>query len=166
MSEENNDGDRGEGPKHQFASIDPAVAKATASEIGASHTFSPDNIRERLDEGEHDVALILTSTLLEKILSLGIREHYGWDQGKFETKGFDKFSLGTYLEECTEYGVFKDYTDDLNKMRSGENEIMDLRNNLVHEHGYMESLERNEDLQQDAEEAIEEAIDFIESVEI
>jgi uncharacterized protein YutE (UPF0331/DUF86 family) len=51
-------------------------------------------------------------------------------------------------------------------MRSGERQVVSLRNNLVHDYGFLEEIERDEDTQQEVKDAIEKAIDFIESVDI
>lgn len=127
--------------------------------------FSTEKIRKRLANDEHALALVVTATRLENITSLAIRQHYSWTLKKFKTEGYDNYSLGALMQECTEYGVLKEHEDVLNEMRSGEKQIVSLRNNLVHEYGYLEKLDEDTTLQQEIEEAIEKAIGFIESVE-
>ena len=129
-------------------------------------TFSADNIRERLTKEKHVLALILTATRLENIVSRAVCYHYDWSQEKFENEGYDKYSLGALMEECVEYGALPKHENELNQMRSGEREIVSLRNSLVHEYGYLDEIEKDEDLQDEVEDVIENAIDFIESVGI
>lgn len=43
---------------------------------------------------------------------------------------------------------------------------MSLRNNLVHEYGYLSDVEENEGGQQEVKDAIEKAIEFVETVEV
>lgn len=128
--------------------------------------FSADNIRKRLENNKYPLALVLTATRLENIVSRAIRHHYGWSQEKFEDEGYDEYSLGKLMQECVEYGALPEHEDELNRMRSGEKKIVSLRNDLVHEYGYLNDLEENKDNQNKVEDAIEDAIDFIESVEI
>jgi hypothetical protein len=149
------------------------VVRASATVVGTSSVsatatvaFSADNIRERLEDDEYALALVLTATRLENIVSRAVRHHYDWNQEKFESEGYDKYSLGALMQECVEYGALSEHTDELNRMRSGKRKIVSLRNNLVHEYGYLDDIEEDEELQDEVEEAIENAIDFIESVKI
>jgi hypothetical protein len=160
MPEEPEEGDS----RTIFLPESKAEATTPSPEIGK--LFPTDEIRDRLDNGEHAVALILTSTKLEVIISQAIRSHYSWNKAKFEGEGYDKYSLGALIEECVEYGALPEYEDKLNKMRSGERQVVSLRNNLVHDYGFLEEIERDEDTQQEVKDAIEKAIDFIESVDI
>lgn len=129
-------------------------------------SYSTRDIRERLEDNEYVVALILTSAWLENIVGRAIRHHYGWNSEKFQKEGYHKMSLGSLLEECAEYGALKAHEEKLNKFRSGEKQIVSLRNNLVHEHGYLNDIEEGEDAQQEVEDAIEEVVEFIETVEV
>lgn len=128
--------------------------------------FSAGQIQEKLNDDEYPLALILTATRLESILGKSICQHYGWTPETFKDRGFADMSLGAYLEECTTSGVLKKYEDHLNTMRSGEKQIVELRNNLVHNYGYFRDVERNEDVQKEVKAAIEYAIEFIEDVKV
>lgn len=136
-----------------------ATAKATVA-------FSAESIQKRLRNEERALALVLTSTRLENIVSRAIRLHYGWSEEKFKEKNYDKKSLGSLLEECVEHGALKEHEDELNTLRSGEKQVVSLRNDLVHEYGYLSNVEEDEDVQQEVEDAVGEAIEFIETVEL
>lgn len=137
----------------------------TSASATATVAFSADNIRERLEDDEYPLALVLTATRLENIVSQAVRRHYDWSQEKFENEGYDEYSLGALMQECVEYGALPEHERQLNRMRSGERKIVSLRNNLVHEYGYLGDIEEDEDLQEEVEDVIGDAIDFIESVE-
>lgn len=141
-------------------------ADADASEVEGRLGFSAADIRDRLDEDEIAQALVLTSTLLEVIMSAAIRKHYRWDREKFEKKGYNDYSLGKLMEEAVEYGALGAYEGTLNTMRTGERSLVSLRNNLVHEYGYLDDIEQEGDVQQEVEDAIKYAIEFIEEVEV
>lgn len=148
--------------------VEASVTMSAGASMSARATvaFSADNIRERLDNDEYALALILTATRLENIVSRAIRRHYNWSHEKFDNEGYEGYSLGALIQECVEYGALPEYENELNRMRSGEKQVVSLRNNLVHDYGYLDDIEEDEDLQQDVEKAIEEAIDFIEAVEL
>lgn len=138
----------------------------TSASATVTVAFSADNIRERLEDDEYALALVLTATRLENIVSRAVRRHYEWSQEKFESEGYDEYSLGALMQECVEFGALPEHENELNRMRSGKRKIVSLRNNLVHEYGYLDDIEEDEDLQDEVEDAIENAIDFIESIEL
>lgn len=152
--------------ENKTVSAEAAVTASSAMTAEATVAFSADNIRDRLKKDEYALALVLTSTRLESIMSMIIRDHYNWDSGKFEKEGYDNYSLGRLIEECVKYGALPEYEDTLNKMRSGEMQIVILRNNLVHDYGFLSNVEADQDLQQEVEDAIEKTIELIESVEV
>jgi len=149
------------------------VVQASATGVGtaigtatATVAFSADNIRERLEDDEYALALVLTATRLENIVSKAVRHHYDWDQEQFESEGYDEYSLGKLMQECVDYGALPEHEDELNRMRSRKRQIVSLRNSLVHEYGYLNDIEGNEHIQDEVKDAINDAIGFIESVEI
>lgn len=148
--------------------VQESVTTTGTASITATATvaFSADNIRERLEEDEYALALVLTATRLENIVSQAVRCHYGWSREKFESEGYDEYSLGALMQECVEYDALPEHEDELNRMRSGERQIVSLRNNLVHEYGYLNNIEENKQLQYKIEDAINNAINFIESTEL
>lgn len=135
-------------------------AKATPLTAEVTVAFSADNIRGGLDKDEYALALVLTSTRLENILTRGIRQQFDIDEGPFE-KLWGRESLGTYCQMCVQLGVFEDTFN-----QETIDNVANLRNNLVHEYGYLNNIEEDEDVQQEVQEAIEEAIAFIEQVEV
>jgi uncharacterized protein YutE (UPF0331/DUF86 family) len=128
--------------------------------------FSSENIREKLEDNEYALALILTSTRLENIVSQAIRDHNNWNTEKFEDEGYDEYTLGTLLEKCVECGTLSQYEKTLNKMRSGKKQVVSLRNDLVHEFGYLNDVQEDEDVQKEVEDAIDRVIEFIDQVTI
>ena len=160
---ENSDKDESES---ETATAQITSADADASGVEGRLDFSAADIRGRLDEDDLGQALVLTSTLLEVIMSSAIRKHYDWDWEKFEKKGYNGYSLGKLMEEAVEYGALGAHENTLNTMRTGERQLVSLRNNLVHEHGYLSDIEEEEDVQQEVKDVIEYAIEFIEEVEV
>lgn len=148
-------------------SVSVPAEKITVSEPAptVTATFSADNIRERLEgeEPEYALALILTSTRLEQVMSYGIRNHLDIAKDQYETL-LGNESLGTLGQLCSKLDVYED---------EFEQEVIDdvahQRRNLVHdtpEHGYnyLQTLEEDKDVQQEVEDAVEKALRFIETV--
>lgn len=160
------DGTDDEETKTQTGDI--SARDADRATISGTLGFSTENIRDRLekDEPEYALALVLTSTRLEYILSQAIQLHFSWDSETFESNGYGDFSLGTLLEKCVKYGALKPYEDELNKIRSGEKQVANLRNNLVHEYGYLAEVEDDKGTQKEVKDAIEYALRFIDNVEL
>lgn len=88
------------------------------------------------------------------------------NKGKIEDKEYDEYSIGALMQECVEYGALPKHEDELFRMRSEDRQIVSLRNNLVHEYGYLDDIEEDKDQRNEVKDAIKDAIDFIESVEI
>lgn len=138
----------------------------TSTKVKTTETFSAENIRKRLKNNEYALALVLASTRLEFILGKAIREHYSWDYGEFEKQGYDEYSLGKYMEECTQYGVLTKHHNDLNQMRTGDPSFVNLRNQVAHNYGYLKEIENSVDTQQEVEGVVKDAIQLIEEVDI
>lgn len=163
------DNSNNEPDEKESGTVKEVTMHGTATGTGTAKltfAFSAENIQQRLKNEERVVALVLTSTRLENIVSRAIRLHYGWSEEKFKEKKYHKKSLGSLLEECVEHGALKEHEDELNTLRSGEKQVVNLRNKLVHEYGYLRDVEEDEDVQQEVEDAVEEAIEFIETVEL
>ena len=159
------DGSDDEQARTQIGSISPGK-DVDRSSVSGTAGFSSEIIRDRLekDEPEYALALILTSTRLESILSLAIQRHFGWDFDTFEDNGYDDFALGKLLEKCMTYGALKQHQDELKKMQ-GNNQVVNLRNNLVHDYGYLAEVEDDTETQKEVADAIEYALEFIDDVE-
>lgn len=127
--------------------------------IAVAAAFSEDEIRKRLKNDEDALALVLTSTRLESILTKGLRDRLDADEEQFEVL-WGTETLGTYGHMCSQLEVFGSEFN-----QKVIDDIANLRNKLVHEFGYLRDLEEDEDLQEDVEVAVEEALDFIDSVE-
>jgi len=143
------------------------VVRVSATGVGTSSgsatvtvAFSADNIRERLEDDEYALALVLTATRLENILTRGLQERLDTDKKEFENL-WGNTSLGRYMHMCSELGVFGDDFD-----QESIQPVIALRNNLAHEYGYLNDIEEDENLQDEVKAAIEDAINFIESVGI
>ena len=143
------------------------VVRASATGVGtgsgsatATLAFSADNIRERLEDNEYALALVLTATRLESILTRGLQGRLDTDKEQFENL-WGNVSLGRYMSMCLELGVFKDDLD-----QESIQPVITLRNNLAHEYGYLDDIEEDESLQEEVKDAIEDTIFFIESAEI
>lgn len=136
-----------------------ATATATASAT-VTVAFSADNIRERLEEDEYALALVLTATRLENILTKGLQKRLDTNKEQFENIWGNE-TLGRYTHMCSELGVFEDEFD-----QEAIEQVVSLRNNLVHDYGYLDDIEEEDKLQQEVDDTIDDAIDFIESVEL
>lgn len=138
------------------------VTMAGSSTMTAEATvaFSADNIRDRLEKDEYALALVLTSTRLENVLTRGLRQRLDTNKGQFEALWGDE-TVGTYGQMCSQLDVFGNEFN-----QNTIDNVARLRNNLVHDYGYLSDIEEDEDLQQEVGDAIEGAIEFIESVEI
>jgi len=156
MTDESDDSDSDDNVVRVSAA---GVATATGSAT-ATVAFSADNIRERLEDDEYALALVLTATKLENILTRGLQERIGTDKDQFKNL-WGNASLGRYTHMCSVLGVFGDEFD-----QETIKPVITLRNNLVHEYGYLDDIEKDESLQDEVKDAIEDVIDFIESVEV
>ena len=146
---------------------DDNVVRVSATGVGtisgsatATVAFSADNIRERLEDDEYALALVLTATRLENILTRGLQERLDIDKEQFENL-WGNASLGRYVHMCSELGVFESKFN-----QESIKPVITLRNNLAHEYGYLDDIEEDGRLQDEVKDAIEDGIDFIESVEI
>ena len=158
MTEEStSDAGSGGGKTRTVTTHASATTSMTAT---ATVAFSADNIRDRLDDDEYALALVLTATRLENVLTRGLRQRLDTNKEQFENLWGNK-TLGTYGQMCSQLGVFEDEFK-----QHIIDDVAGLRNNLVHDYGYLDDIEEDEDLQDEVEDAIEDAIEFIESVEI
>lgn len=123
--------------------------------------FSTANIQKKIDEGEYALALILTSTRLESILGQAIQNRVGITEGQFDNLGLDRKSLGSYVEMCESLSVL-----DVTSSKEELKEIVNLRNCLVHDYGYLEKLEEDSEERNIVKSAVETGIEFIEDTEI
>lgn len=131
----------------------------TSGHAEATVLFSADNIRERLDNDEYALAVVLTSTRLENILSRGIKDTLDLNESEFKSL-FGNNGFGYYVQLCYRIGI---YEEELGKNEFDE--LSNIRNNIVHNYGYLSTLEDEQAEKRRVENAIDEAIDFIERVE-
>lgn len=161
MSDGNKNEDAEEESKD--ATVKTMTASATAEASARAKltvAFSADNIREKLDDDEYALALILTSTRLENILTRGIKDKLDLTDDEFESL-WGRDTLGSYAQICGTLGVYGQKFD-----QSAIDDVVSLRNDLVHDYGYLSTLEEEKAERQEVENAIDDAIDFIESVEL
>jgi hypothetical protein len=160
MSDENENGDTEKKSKDVTVEAEPAVSKATSKPAKLTVAFSANSIREKLDDGEYALSLILTSTRLENILTRGIKEKLELTDDEFESL-WGRDTLGSYAQICGTLGVYGQKFD-----QSVIDDVVSLRNNLVHDYGYLSTIQEEKAERQEVEDAIDDAIEFIESLEL
>ncbi|WP_276281105.1 hypothetical protein [Halorussus caseinilyticus] len=156
----------GSSPDRNPQSLSAHASAGVECSATLSRSFPVDTIRDRLEDNEYALSLILTSTRLETVISEAIRLHYGWDLEEFENEGYNSYSLGKLITECSKYGALQEHDEEINRIESNKNPIVNLRNNLVHDYGYLEKIEKDEETQKKVRNAIEDTLDFIEAVEL
>lgn len=121
--------------------------------------FNAENIKERLEDEELHMALLICSTKLETMLTHLIQEEYGLNPEEFEELDLDKKTLGSYLKIAD--NIVSDF--ELNQFK-----ITECRNNLAHHYGYAEILEEKKDKEEvdKVKRAIKEALKFIENTDV
>ncbi|WP_226005996.1 hypothetical protein [Natrinema salinisoli] len=145
--------------KNVTVSAPAATAEATAvANASVTIGFSADNIRDRLENGTITEALVMTSTRLESVLSRAIADRYDITDEQFE-KLYGRESLGRYQDMTAVLGLFDEHQETLQ-------DVVRYRKNLVHEYGYLETLDIDDDEREAAKAVIEDAITFIEQTEI
>lgn len=152
MDEDNSAGE------HANAEAETVGFSTFSNEVSATPWFSAENIRDRLESGDVPLALLQASTTMERILYLKIRDRFDVPHDEFESIYSSK-SLGEYLQICNTL----DLTDDA--YRDSLDDLVDKRNNLAHEHGYIEDLETDADERNSVVSLIEDTCDWIDSTE-
>ncbi|WP_217471940.1 hypothetical protein [Haloterrigena gelatinilytica] len=136
-----------------------AAAEATAT-ANASVTigFSADNIQDRLEDGSVAEALVVTATRLESILGRAIADRYDIISEQFE-KLYGRKSLGRYQDMTAILGLFDQHQGTLQQ-------VANYRKDVVHEYGYIDELQIDDEEREEVKAVIEDAIAFIEQVEL
>lgn len=129
-------------------------------EVGSpAIVFSSENIRQRLDKDDLVIALLLSATRVEKILSELLRKRYKITSSDFETL-YGHQSLGSYLQTCNTL----DLTE--SKHRDRLDDLVKARNKLAHSDGYIELIEEDDGERSEVRETIEGACRWIDSVQM
>ncbi|MFA9427036.1 hypothetical protein [Natronorubrum sp. A-ect3] len=119
--------------------------------------FSTDDIQDRLDDDKIAEALVLTSTRLENILSQAIADRYDITNEQFE-KLYGRESLGRYQDMAAVLGLFDQHQGTLQ-------DVVRYRKKLVHDYGYLDELQTDNDERDDVKSVLEAAVAFIDQVE-
>lgn len=125
--------------------------------------FPVDDIRQRLDNEEIGVALVLVMTRAERVLGELLRHRYDIAHEEFQTI-YGRKSLTWFVETCNTLGLtdvdpdenYGDHLDTLTKKRS----------KVAHDDGYLKILERNEEERDEVRNTIEKACDWIDEISI
>jgi predicted nuclease with TOPRIM domain len=94
--------------------------------------FKPERINEELENERVEVALLLTATTAEAILREELVNHYSISYDAFDELRGNK-ALGFYVSKCNEYDIIDE------KYREAFQDLIDERNELVHDLGYLMS---------------------------
>ncbi|PCR90374.1 hypothetical protein [Natrinema ejinorense] len=158
---DNNEEADSEDTTTRTATVEPtdATGEGTAgSDVNVVIGFSPDDIQGRLDDDKIAEALVLTATRLENILSHAIADRYNITTGQFEQL-YGNAGLGRYQYMASILDLFDQHLGTIQ-------DVVEYRNKLVHDYGYLDDLQDDDDERKAVKDAIEDAITFIGQTEI
>lgn len=136
---------------YKVASVDVEVSTETAVRV-----FTSDGIRERLENDSLTVAVLLCATRAEKVLSEMLLNRYGITPQEFNSM-YGSQGLKTHFNKCNRL----DLTDP--NYREVLERLAKKRNRLVHNDGYLTTLEEDADERQEVREIVEQTCDWIET---
>lgn len=128
----------------------------TTSTAGAeiSAVYSTEKIREFLEKGEIAISLILVSVRVEHALGKRIKQKQDLSESEFDEE-YGRDTLGDLLVECEEFNLIEEEEDEpFDTLRV-------KRNALVHDRGFLEELEMNEQMQDEVRELIERIFELV-----
>lgn len=118
--------------------------------------FEPERIDGALENDRIDTALLLTATTAEAILRDELIKHLEIPRGAFDEVCGNK-TLGWYVSKCNEKGIIGGlYKDSFNT-------LVEKRNELVHDLGYLEQLSHDNDEMKEVRGIIEDCYDWFDS---
>ncbi|SDK12981.1 hypothetical protein SAMN05216226_1219 [Halovenus aranensis] len=100
--------------------------------------FEPDRIDEELENGRIEIALLLTATTAEAILRDELIQHLEIPRRAFDEICGDK-TLGWYVSKCNEKKIIDQ------QYRDSFDSLVKKRGKLVHDLGYLDQLDKNDD---------------------
>lgn len=122
--------------------------------------FESSEIKDKLESDEINLALLLASTKVELILAETVKMVVNLTDEQFEQVSFDRWSLGTYIENVK----------NLNRLSEAEikeyqlRKLVTKRNKLAHDDGYATTLEEDQEEIDEVAEIVEKAVEFVDAV--
>jgi hypothetical protein len=133
--------------------------RITSVEFNSTRGFTVQHVDEELRSGEIVNALLHISTLMEIVFSRLLQRRFEISEDQFDEL-WNRSSLGRYWQLCrvTEAHPSPAPNEEIER-------IIGFRNKLVHEAGYLEELQSDEDEISEIESSIRTVMRYIDSIE-
>lgn len=136
------------------------ILSISSINVSESRGFTTEHVEYQLQKGEVIYALILCSTLLEMVFARFIQKRFDISEEEFEQL-WKRSSLGRYWQICQVVDALpKDHPEkDIQR-------LIEERNKLVHDAGYLDRLMNNEEMKSEIASIIQEVIHYINSIKL
>lgn len=119
--------------------------------------ISKDTIQDFVEDEDVVRSLLVAATLTESLLVKELQRYFEVHTIAFDELGLGKYGLGWYLNMCKENDLIED------EHQESLQDLTEKRNKLVHDFGYLSTLEQDKDERDEVQFILESCAEWFET---